>query len=80
VGLFLKNYGVFGDKFTLTYEQAVLLATTSTVTSRNSEVGIMNRVPAERTRVLQSAGITGYYYYPQRLDRPKVQPGFCSYS
>jgi len=51
-GVMLQSYGVLRDKFTLTYKQAVLLTTTSTVTSRNSEVGVMNRVPAERTRVL----------------------------
>jgi len=51
-GVMLQNYGVFRDKFTLTYKQAVLLTTTSIVTSRNSEVGLMNRVPAEGTRVL----------------------------
>ena len=47
-----QNYGVFGDKFTLTYKQTVLVTTASTVTSRNNEVGVMTRVPAERTRVL----------------------------
>jgi len=51
-GVMLQNYNVFRDKFTLTYEQSVLLTTTSIVTSRNSEVVVMNRVPAERTRVL----------------------------
>jgi len=48
----LQNYDVFRDKFTLTYKQSVLLTTTSIVTSRNSEVGIMNGVAAELTRVL----------------------------
>jgi hypothetical protein len=51
-GVMLQNYVVFRDKFTLTYKQAVLLTTTSTVTSRNSEVRVVNSVPAERTRVL----------------------------
>ena len=47
----LQIYGVFKDKFTLTYKQRVLLNTTSKVSSRHSEVGVMTRVPAERTRV-----------------------------
>ena len=51
-GVMLQNYGVVRDKRTLKNKQAVLLTTTSAVTSRNSEVGVMNRVPAERTRVL----------------------------
>jgi len=50
-GVMLQNYAVFTDKFTLTYKQAVLLTTSSIVTSQNSEVGVTNRVTAERSRV-----------------------------